>query len=178
MSTDQPTEPHRARIRSALLNAVFILVVFLVVTAYQSRNMLPADQDAAPELRGMTLAGATYALGEALGRPALVYFFAPWCKICGASADNLDRLRRWRDAGELEIVAVALDWSSVEEVRAYAERHELGMPVLLADVSVRRQWQIHAYPSYYVLDGLHRITRRDIGYSTQFGLWWRALTVQ
>ncbi|MDJ0710711.1 MAG: TlpA disulfide reductase family protein [Woeseiaceae bacterium] len=140
--------------------------------------MLPADRAPAPELRGVTVAGPTYDLGAALGRPALVYFFAPWCKICGASADNLDRLRRWRDTSDLEIVAVALDWSSVEEVRAYSERHGFSMPVLLADARVRREWQIHAYPSYYVLDGQHRIARRDIGYSTQFGLWWRALTVQ
>jgi len=28
-----------------------------------------------------------------------------------------------------------------------------------------------------VLDSQHRIARRDIGYSSQFGLWWRAWTV-
>ena len=140
--------------------------------------MLAADREAAPELRSTTLAGTTYDLGGATGRPALVYFFAPWCKICGASADNLERLRRWWDEDEFEIVAVALDWSTAEEVREYAQRHELSMPVLLADASVRTRWQVYAYPSYYVLDGEHRIARRDIGYSSQFGLWWRATTVR
>ena len=72
---------------------------------------------------------------------------------------------------------MALDWSGAEEVRAYAERHELSMPVLLAEANVRQRWQVQAYPSYYVLDGQHRIARRDIGYSSQFGLWWRARTV-
>ena len=178
MTTDPPTETRWAKARSILVNAALIVAVFVVVTTYQTRNMLPAGLDAAPDLRGVTLAGEAYDLDGNIGRPALVYFFAPWCKFCGASADNLDRLRRWRDADELEIIAVALDWSSVEEVRAYVEQHELSMPVLLADARVREQWQIYAYPSYYVLDGQHRIARRDVGYSSQFGLWWRAWTVQ
>ena len=178
MSADQPTQTRWAKARSLLLNAALILVVFVAATAYQSRNMLPAGQEAAPELRAVTLGGPAYDLGDATGRPALIYFFAPWCKICGASADNLERLHRWWEGGEFEIVAVALDWTSAEEVRVYAERLELSMPVLLADASVRRQWQVQAYPSYYVLDDQHHIARRDIGYSSQFGLWWRAQTVR
>ena len=177
-STDQPTQTRWAKVGSFLFNAALIVAVFVAVTAYQSRNMLSADREAAPELRAVTLGGLAYDLGDAAGRPALVYFFAPWCKICGASADNLERLNRWRDEDELEIVAVALDWSSAEAVRTYAERHELSMPVLLAGADVRRQWQIQAYPSYYVLDNQHRIARRDIGYSSQFGLWWRTRTVR
>ena len=178
MSADQPSDTRWAKARSILLNATLVIGVFVAVTAFQSRDMLPADREAAPELRAVTLTGPTYDLGEAAGRPALVYFFAPWCRICGASADNLERLHRWQDEGELEIVAVALDWSGAAEVRAYAERHGLSMPVLLADADVRKRWQVPAYPSYYVLDDTHRIARRDVGYSSQFGLWWRARTVQ
>jgi peroxiredoxin len=140
--------------------------------------MLPADRQAAPELRGVTLAGQPYDLRDAAGEPTLVYFFAPWCKICGASAGNLNRLHRWRDQDAFEVVAVALDWGSTEEVRAYAERHALAMPVLLGDRNLGSLWQIYAYPSYYVLDSQHRVARRDVGYSSQFGLWWRAWTVQ
>ena len=178
MSSEQPSKTRWVRFRSFFLNAALMIGVFVAASALQSRNMLPADDAAAPELRAFTLAGSTYDLSVSAGRPALVYFFAPWCKICGASADNLKRLRRWRDAESFEIVAVALDWSSAEEVRTYVERHELGVPVLLGHAGIREAWQIYAYPSYYVLDARHRIARRDIGYSSQFGLWWRAWTVQ
>jgi len=165
------------RIRSLLTNAVVIVAVFLGVMAYQSRNMLSASGQVAPELRGMTLSGEPYDLARARSRPALVYFFAPWCKVCAASAGNLERLRRWRDESELEMVAVALDWGAIEEVRAYVERHELDLPIVLGDASVARNWQIYAFPSYYVLDSEHRIARRDVGYSSQLGLLWRAWTV-
>jgi peroxiredoxin len=175
--TESPPPTRSQRLRSLLINAVVIVAVFLSVTAYQTRNMLPAGGEAAPELRGMTLVGEPYDLADAGSRPALVYFFAPWCKICAASAGNLDRLRRWRDESEFEMVAVALDWGSVEEVRAYVERHGLDLPVVLGDAGVARNWQIYAFPSYYVLDSERRIARRDVGYSSQLGLLWRAWTI-
>lgn len=163
--------------KSLLLNVGLIVAVFLVASVFQSRHMLAADGEAAPALRGETLAGERYDLAGVSDRPALVYFFAPWCRICAASADNLVRLRRWRDADALEIIAVALDWESADEVRDYVERHGLNVTVVLAGPEVARDWQIRAYPSYYVLDDRHRVLRRDIGYSTQLGLWFRAWTV-
>lgn len=149
-------------------------VVFFGVLAFQSRNMLGADGEVAPELTGITLNGQPYDLEDARARPALVYFFAPWCKICAVSSGNLNRLRRWRDSEEIEIVAVALDWQTADDVRAYVERHDLEVTVVLGDANVARQWQIQAYPSYYVLNSEHHIVRRDIGYSSQLGLWLRA----
>ena len=173
----KPQDSSARRIRSLLLNVGLVDAVFLAVTTFQSRNMLATGDEAAPGLRGTTLAGEPYDLANAQSRPALVYFFAPWCRICAASAGNLNRLRRWRDESDLEMVAVALDWRSVEEVSAYVERHELDIPVVLGDASVASNWQIYAFPSYYVLDSGHRIVRRDIGYSSQLGLLWRAWAV-
>jgi thiol-disulfide isomerase/thioredoxin len=165
------------RLRSVLLNVAFFVAVFLLLLAFQTRNMLATDGQPAPVLKGITLDGAAYDLADAGDRPALVYFFAPWCKICAASSGNLNRLRRWRDPDDIEIVAVALDWNLAQEVRDYVDRHDLNVTVVLGGVDIRRQWQIQAYPSYYVLDSEHRILRRDIGYSTQLGLWVRAWTV-
>ena len=166
-----------SRAKSWLLNALLLVAVFLAASAFQSRNMLDSDGQAAPDLRGVTLDSEVYDLAAMADRPALVYFFAPWCRICAASADNLARLRRWRAEENLEIVAVALDWQSVEEVREYVERHELNVKVVLGSADVSRDWRIQAFPSYYVLDQAHRIVRHDIGYSTQLGLWLRAWTV-
>ena len=174
---DTSQNRHSRRFRSLVLNGIFIVAVFVVVTTFQSRNMLATGGQVAPELRGVTLAGQPYDLADAESRPALVYFFAPWCKICAASAGNLNRLRHWRSDSDLEMVAVALDWREAEEVRDYVQRHDLDITVVLGDSNVARQWQIYAFPSYYVLDSEHRIARRDIGYSSQLGLLWRAWTV-
>lgn len=139
--------------------------------------MLPTERQQAPALLAATLQGGQYNLETTHARPVLVYFFAPWCNFCAASSGNLVRLRRWRKETDLEIVTVALDWQNVEEVRAYADRHDLNMPVVLGDAQVARDWQVYAFPTYYVLDSQHRVVRRDLGYSTQAGIWWRSWAV-
>jgi hypothetical protein len=68
-------------------------------------------------------------------------------------------------------------WQSVTEVREYAEKHELNIPVLLGDVSVSRDWKVYGFPTYYVLDSQQRVVRRDIGYTTQLGMLWRTWNV-
>jgi peroxiredoxin len=171
------SKPDTHKVQSLLLNAGLIAVVFFGGMAFKSRDMLATDGLVAPALRGTTLAGQPYDLENAIARPALVYFFAPWCKICAASAGNLNRLRRWRDTDDIEIVAVALDWATADEVRDYVEHHDLNVTVVLGGANVARQWQIQAFPSYYVLNSEHKVVRRDIGYSSQLGLWLRAWVI-
>lgn len=170
----------KSRLRKYLTlfaNALFMVIVFVAMSAFQARNMLSTNRQPAPELQVMTLQGETYDLAEAASRPVLMYFFAPWCRICAASADNIVRLRRLRSEEELEIVMVALDWQDRAELSEYSKRHSLNVPVLLGDAKVARNWKVYAFPTYYVLDSDHAVARRDIGYSTQLGLWWRSWSV-
>jgi thiol-disulfide isomerase/thioredoxin len=172
--------PNKQKIRQFLkqrtglfLNALFFVAVFLGVSTFQARNMLPKSDVESPALSGPLLRGGSYDIADAGKRPVLVYFFAPWCKFCAVSSDNLTRLRRLRDEDALLILTVALDWQDLDEVRDYVDSHELDLPVLLGDTQISQDWRVYAFPTYYVLDSDRRIHRRDLGYSTQFGLWWR-----
>ena len=156
-----------------IVEIVLLVTVFMAVSAWQARNLLDTDEQAAPELTAYTLQGELFDLAETGDRPTLIYFFAPWCEICAASSDNVRRLRRMRDEGELQIVTVALDWESVDDIREYAARHKLNVPVIIGDARIAKDWQVFGFPTYYVLDRQHRVVRRDFGYSTQLGLWWR-----
>lgn len=162
---------------SMFLNLLFFLAVFVAISTFQTRNMLSSSGSTPPALSGPLLRGGAYDLNTAGERPALIYFFAPWCNFCAASSDNLARLRRIRDEDSLEILTVVLDWQTLREVRDYVDRHDLDLPVLLADRQVAQDWRVMAFPTYYVLDSERRIRRRDLGYSTQFGLWWRTWLV-
>ena len=162
---------------SLLLNAVFLLIAFIGISAFQARAMLSTDRQFAPNLRAATLQESYFDLDEVGDRATLVYFFAPWCTYCALSSDNLVRLRRLRDEKDLQIVAVALGWKNVAEVGEYVEKHELNIPVLLGDTDIMREWKIYGFPTYYVLDSKQRVVKRDIGYSTQLGLWWRSWNV-
>jgi peroxiredoxin len=159
---------------SALFQAALFVVAFLAISTYQARNLLAADHELAPDLRAVTLQGDAFDLADLKGKPALIYFFAPWCRYCSASADNIVRLRRMRSAEELDIIVVALDWQEHDQILEYAKKHELNVPVVMGDSEVARDWKVHGFPTYYVLDSEHRVTRRDFGYSTQLGLLWRS----
>lgn len=161
-----------------LINALLMIAAFIGISTFQARNMLQTDRQPAPDLDVTTLQGAPYDLADIADRPVLMYFFAPWCHYCAASADNIVRLRRLRSEDELEIVMVALDWQDLPELQAYLERHKLNVPVLLGNAQVARAWKVYAFPTYYVLDSQHGVAKRDVGYSTQLGLWWRSWIVE
>ena len=82
-----------------------------------------------------------------------------------------------RDEQSLEIVTVALDWQTRDEVKSYVERNELDLPVVLGNRQIAEDWHVIAFPTYYVLNSDRQVQRRDLGYSTQIGLWWRTWLV-
>jgi peroxiredoxin len=167
-------EPRWRKHMPWILNGAMMIVVFIAVSAFQARNMLDTDRQLAPELSAMTLDGSHFDLTSIERRSTVIYFFAPWCQYCALSSDNLNRLRRLRDEDTLRIVAVALDWKDPDEVKQFAERHELNVPVLLGDAAIASDWKVYGFPTYCVLDNQRRVVSRDIGYSTQLGMLWRS----
>jgi peroxiredoxin len=157
-----------------IAEAILFVGVFFAISAYQARNLLDTDRQAAPELVAKTLQGETFKLTAAAQKTTLIYFFAPWCHICAASSDNIRRLRKMRDEDSLSIVMVGLDWQNIDDIRDYALKHDLNVPVLIGDGKVAADWHVFGFPTYYVLDEQHRVVSRDYGYSTQLGLWWRS----
>jgi thiol-disulfide isomerase/thioredoxin len=97
------------------------------VTAWQSRNMLDVDSNMVVEYQ--LLVGLDGRMSELIkpDKPTLIYFFAPWCKVCSLSIGNLEYL----DTNKLNIVRVVLDYSNVESVHIFAEKHNISSQILL-----------------------------------------------
>ena len=104
----------------------------------------------------------------------MVYFFAPWCGVCAASSPQLRWFHRWR-GDDVQVLLVGLDWSTIAELRDYATRHALPMPVLIGDPATGAAFRVRGYPTYYVLDSEGRVAARDIGLTTVVGLWIRTI---
>ena len=157
------------------LATILVLVLpAIAVYAWQTRDLLPAGERLpAPAFALAGLDGAVLDSAALHGQPTVLYFFAPWCAVCAASAPQL----RWFNAAfgdSTRLVLVALSYDSREEVVAYAESHALtGLPVLLGDATTAAAYRIRGFPTYYVLDAEGRVAARDFGLSTFVGLWWR-----
>lgn len=161
------------RLLRRFLQLAVLVVPAIAVYAWQTRDMLPVgERVAAPAFELTDTAGGRLGTADLKGRPTILYFFAPWCRVCAASAPQLRWFGRWFD-DSARVVLVALDYASPAEVVDYARRHELTMPVLLGNAALATDYRIRGYPTYYVLDAQGRVARRDFGVSTVPGLWWR-----
>jgi len=163
------------RFKRYALEALLVVVIVVGVQAWRARDLLPADQRTlAPDFTLADLHGRTWSTAELRGKPAVIYFFAPWCGVCAASSPQLRWFHRWR-GDDVQVLLVGLDWSAPQELHDYAQRHELGMPVLIGDRATGAAYRIQGYPTYYVIDAEGRVARRDTGLSTVAGLWLRTL---
>ena len=156
-----------------LAEVLLFVVIVGGIYAWRTRDLLPAgDRVAAPAFELTDLQGRPWSLDALDGKPAVLYFFAPWCGVCAASSPQLRWFDRWMGE-EVQIVLVGLDWSSPAELADYASRHKLQLPVLAAGPQTAADYRIRGYPTYYVLDAEGRVAGRDFGYTTAPGLWLR-----
>ena len=138
----------------------------ILVHAWQTRN-LPKD-DHTPSLELTWLDGKRADSVMVTGETGVVYFFAPWCFYCKKSIDNLDELVADGDLSWARVVA--LDYGSLDEVREFIKETRVNLPVLLGSPQTSHDWQIRAFPTYFVIDGDGQIVSRSVGYSTKIGL--------
>jgi len=175
MSKPPPDKTARRWGRTGLELAILLAIVFAIY-AWRTQPLLPADgRTTAPGWVLRDIDGGTLSSDELAGRPAVLYFFAPWCTVCNASAHQL----RWFDAWsgqDVALIHIALDFEDVASVREYARRHRIAGPVLLGDAATAARFRVFGFPTYYTLDAAGRIASRDFGYTTAVGLWLRALS--
>jgi thiol-disulfide isomerase/thioredoxin len=162
-----------ARLKRLALDLLVIVVIVGGVQAWRARGLLPADErSAAPAFELSDLDGRPWSTASLAGRPAVIYFFAPWCGVCAASAPQLRWFDRWA-GDDVQVVLVGLDWSSPAELAQYAARHDLTLPILAGEAQTAADYRVRGYPTYYVLDRGGRVAGRDFGYTTAPGLWLR-----
>jgi len=130
---------------SLAFDAAVLAMIFFAIHAWQTRNL--PDDELAPYTELALLGGG---MDSALrsGEPGIVYFFAPWCRVCRLSIGNLDSL----------VAKGRVQWATV---------------VALDYAETAADWSVRAFPTYYVIDSAGRIQSRSVGYSTWLGMWAR-----
>lgn len=151
---------------SLLFDALLLVAVFVLISMWQTRN-LPDDQHR-PPLDAAWLDDMRADEVMVPGEVGVIYFFAPWCFYCKKSIDNLDSLVASGDLPWARVVA--LDYGSLDEVRGFIAETGVSLPVLLGNAQTSSDWQIKAFPTYFVIDEEGAIASRSVGYSTWVGL--------
>jgi len=160
-------------IRNILTQALVFFLIFQAVSYLRETSMLSTStsiNDTVIELP--TLMGEEV-LVQSAGKITVIYFFAPWCQICHASIGNLQNL--YEKNNNIDVIAVAMDYTEIDEVRKFTQQHHLTFPIALGNEMIKKRFQITGYPSYYILDEQNTITGRSIGYSSELGLYLRSL---
>jgi|TARA_R110000803_G_scaffold209555_1_gene279406 thiol-disulfide isomerase/thioredoxin len=159
-------------LRSILIQAVVFLLIFNGVAMLREMSMLSTSDHVTPKPQQLKTITNEDILLQANGKQTIVYFFAPWCQVCNFSIENLQNV--YQKTPDLNVIAVALDFVDVEEVKKFTTNHQLTFPVALGNEQVKANYKVMGYPSYYVLDEENTIISRSLGYSTEIGLYLRS----
>ncbi|WP_462171273.1 TlpA family protein disulfide reductase [Pseudoalteromonas xiamenensis] len=153
----------------SVLQYLLIILVFIGLSWWQSKDMLNTNDSPAPYFNLSTLQNpaSRITLKALQGKQTVVYLFAPWCRICRYSMPNLEKLYV---QGEVNAIAIALNYDSQDEVNAFAKSLSLTMPILLGTQTTADDYRVTAFPSYYVINERLKITAKSVGYSSEVGL--------
>jgi thiol-disulfide isomerase/thioredoxin len=100
------------------------------------------------------LDGRPVRLADLRGRPVWINFWASWCPPCQAETPTLRDLAAAYAPQGLAVLGISVQEATEDDVRAYAERYELGYTVA-ADLGgdVFRRYRVFGLPTQYFLDG-------------------------
>lgn len=159
--------------RSIAIQVVVFILLFQAMSFLRETSMLSRSTVLNDNVATLpTLMGKPVEI-KAHGKNTIIYFFAPWCQVCHVSIGNLQALYEKNE--NIDVIAIALDYSTIEEVNDFAAQHQLTFPIALGSAAIKNQFAITGYPSYYVLDEQNTIKGKSLGYSTELGLYLRSL---
>ncbi len=149
---------------------VFAFGLFIVLSEWRASDMREEGESIRP-ITSPTLSGdpITFPVSASDNSTTLVYFFAPWCRICDLSIGNLNLIKN-EFATEVNILIVALDYQSIDEVRNFIDDKALPYPVILGDSRWAQEYAIKGFPSYYIIDHTGTVLSRTMGYSSTAGM--------
>jgi thiol-disulfide isomerase/thioredoxin len=170
-AADGVRDESRSRLAGARRWAIEIAVVvglYLALTAYQERHLLPSHS-AAPQFELSTLDGRRVSLESLRGKRVALQFWATWCGVCRREEGTLNAVTKSLD-GDEALYAVVADSDDVEMVREFVAREHIDYPVLLGNSDVLAAYHVESFPTTYYVDAEGRIGGRTVGMATRYSM--------
>jgi cytochrome c biogenesis protein CcmG/thiol:disulfide interchange protein DsbE len=147
--------------RRPWLAVAAVAVVSALWLRSRDANPIPEPGGVAPDFTLPTLDGGTLSLSALRGSVVAVNFWATWCAPCKAEIPDLAAVYAARGDRCLEVLGVAEDSGTREEVAAAAKELGINYPVLLDDAAgeVAELYEVPGYPRTVLVDADGRIRR-------------------
>ena len=132
-------------------------------------NPRRARERYAPDFALTTMDGQELSLKQLAGKIVVIDFWATWCPACVASIGDMKELVK-KYNGRVVVVSVSADRDETAW-REFVQKKKMDWPQYLDDKgSVCRLFDVHAFPSYMLIDGEGIIRKVIVGSNPQESL--------
>jgi thiol-disulfide isomerase/thioredoxin len=154
--------------RNPLVLVVVALMVALMlyVGFHMARRSAPriAKSTVAPDFSLESLDGKSLRLSDLRGKAVLLNFWATWCGPCKIEMPWFVELQNQYGAQGLQIVGVAMDDASKEDIARFAKDMGVNYPILIGKESIGDQYGgIPALPESFFIGRDGKIVDKIIG---------------
>ncbi len=178
LKPEEPAEPQAPQPNTQKHNSFVWLVVIVAVAAmlafapYMARRSRgnPGDSNRrlrgkpAPEFSLQGLDGTSVRLSDFRGKAVLLNFWATWCQPCRIEMPWFEEMQREYGPQGLQVVGVAMDDASTEDIAKFAKEMGVNYPILLGKESVGDAYGgVEFLPSTFFIDRQGKIVDRIFG---------------
>ena len=157
-----------SRIKSTLKEISIALVLLFILSniiSYIRQPELGSTQ--LPQIEVKLVDGNTFRVEK--GKPLIIHFWATSCPACKLEAPNIETVSK-----EYEVLSIAVNSGSNENVKEYMQEHGLSFKVLNdADGAWATEFNIEVYPTTFIYDAKGKLRFTEVGYTTTAGLFAR-----
>jgi len=117
----------------------------------------------APDFNLQTLDGKTMKLSDFRGKAVLLNFWATYCEPCKVEMPWFVELQKEYGPQGFQIVGVANDDASTEDIAKFAKAMGINYPILIGKDPVSDSYDISVLPTSFFLDRDGKLIAREFG---------------
>ena len=152
-------------IKSTIKEITIILVLLFIMSNIISYIRAPdLGSSQLPQIDAKLVDGSTFSVEK--GKPLIIHFWTTSCPACKLEAPNIETVSK-----EYDVLTIAVNSGSNEEVKTYIQENELSFNVL-NDVNGAwtTEFNIEVFPTTFIYDAQGKLRFTEVGYTTTAGL--------